>query len=66
MFELGDKVRIKYNSVIGTVVDITTVNGALLVTVESDVRGTSGGYGGEWKMYDCTEQDIEKYNVKTA
>lgn len=63
MFELGDKVRIKSNSVIGTIVDIA---GKMLFTVESDSKGITEGYGGEWKLFDCNEEDIVAYNIKTA
>ncbi len=66
MYELGDKVRIKHNSVIGTIVDITDIAGKLLFTVESDTIGLSEGYGGEWKLFDCGEEDIVAYNIKTA
>lgn len=66
MFELGDKVRIKSNSVIGTIVDIADIAGKLLFTVESDSKGITEGYGGDWKLFDCNEEDLVAYNIKTA
>lgn len=60
MFELYDKVKIKSNMVVGTIVDKSDINGKTNYVVESDKKGTVGGYGGEWKLYDCNENEIEK------
>lgn len=60
MFELYDKVKIKSNSIVGTIVDKSDINGKTNYVVESDAKGTVGGYGGEWKLYDCNENEIEK------
>ena len=60
MFELYDKVRIKSNMVIGTIVDISNINGRLNYVVESDSKNVSGGYGGDWKLFDCSKDEIEK------
>nr|DAZ06727.1 MAG TPA: hypothetical protein [Caudoviricetes sp.] len=60
MFELYDKVKIKSNMVVGTIVDKSNIKGKTNYVVESDTKGTAGGYGGEWKLYDCNENEIEK------
>lgn len=60
MFELYDKVKIKLNSIVGTIVDKSDINGKTNYVVESDTKGTVGGYGSEWKLYDCNENEIEK------
>lgn len=60
MFELYDKVKIKSNSIVGTIVDKSDINGKTNYVVESDTKGTVGGYGCEWKLYDCNENEIEK------
>lgn len=60
MFELYDKVRIKSNGIIGTIVDISAINGASMYVVESDKKNIEGGYGGDWKLFDCREKEIEK------
>lgn len=60
MFELYDKVRIKTSMVIGTIVDISNINGFLNYVVESDEKSASGGYGGDWKLFDCSKDEIEK------
>ncbi len=61
MFEIYDNVRIKSNGVIGTIVDISTVNGNTNYVVESSTENISVGYGGKWKLFDCGESDIEKF-----
>ena len=66
MFELGEKVRIKSNSVIGTIVDIFYLSGKPFFTVESDSKGVTEGYGGDWKLFECAEEDIIAYNIRTA
>ncbi len=43
MFNLFDKVRIKLNGLIGTIVDISTVKGKKVYIVESDAPNTEGG-----------------------
>ena len=60
MFELYDKVKIKSNMVVGTIVDKSNIDVKTNYVVESDTKGTAGGYGGEWKLYDCNENEIEK------
>ena len=60
MFELYEKVRIKSNMVIGTIVDISNINGRLNYVVESDEKNFSEGYGGSWKLFDCNKDEIEK------
>lgn len=60
MYKLFDKVKIKYNSIVGTIVDISGDDNDKKYVVESDTENTLGGYGGRWKLYDCTENEIEK------
>ena len=60
MFEIYDKVRIKQNNIIGTIVDVSSINSVTTYIVESDVKYTSDGYGDKWKLYDSTADDIEK------
>lgn len=58
MFSLNDKVLIKNNGIIGTVVNVSEDNGAPLYVVESDTPYSEGGYGGKWKLYDCRAEEI--------
>ena len=60
MYKLFDKVKIKYNSIVGTIVDISGADNDKKYVVESDTENTLGGYGGRWKLYDCAENEIEK------
>ena len=60
MFELCDKVKIRSNDIVGTIVDISNIDGHNIYIVESDVANALGGYGGVWKLFDCYEDDIEK------
>lgn len=60
MFELYDKVRIKTSMLIGTIVDISNINGHLNYVVESDIKNVVGGYGGDWKLFDCSKDEIEE------
>ncbi len=61
MFELFSHVKIKDKNIIGTIVDISTTNGVTWYVVENDVKGkVEGGYGGDWAMFDCTEDELEE------
>lgn len=60
MYKLFDKVKIKYNSIVGTIVDISGDDKDKKYVVESDTENTPGGYGGRWKLYDCKGTEIEK------
>lgn len=57
-----DKVRIKETGIIGRVIDIHVTDGVKVYIVESEKKGVPGGYGGEdsWKLFDCTEEELEK------
>lgn len=58
-----DKVRIKKTGIVGEVIDIyNSSNGEKMFTVESDEKGVDGGWGDNdsWKLFDCTEEDLEK------
>lgn len=60
MFGLYDNVIIKANGLHGTIVDISKINGKTTYVVESDVEYVHGGYGDRWKLFDCSEAEIEK------
>lgn len=60
MFDLYDKVRIITSGIIGTIIDISNVNGQLNYVVESNTKNCDKGYGGCWKLFDCSENKIEK------
>lgn len=61
MFELYDKVKIKSKNLIGTIVDIATIKGEKIITVESDTESAfEGGYGKMFPLFDCTENDLER------
>lgn len=60
MIKLFEKVKIKSNNLIGTIVDIYKSNGKSIFIVESDTPDVEGGYGGEWKLFDCFEEEIER------
>lgn len=61
MFDLFDKVVIKKNGVIGTIVDVSESDGRSIFIVESDEKGKrNDGYGGIFPLFDCTIDDIEK------
>lgn len=61
MFELYEKVRIKKNGIIGTIIDKTTIGGEVKYIVESNKKGKiEGAYGGDWPEYDCTDKDLER------
>lgn len=65
MFEEYDRVRIKENGIVGEIVDIYhPANGETKYTVESDEKGVPGGYGPDdsWKLFDCTEDELERIN----
>ena len=56
-----DKVRIKQIGILGEVVDIYTVGGITYYTVESEKRGTPGGFGedDDYKLYECLAEELE-------
>lgn len=61
MFELFEKVRIKKISLPGTIVDISDDGDGKTFVVESDVKGKrDDGYGGDYPLYWCKENEIEK------
>lgn len=62
MFSEFERVKIKETGITGVIVDITTINGEICITVESDEKGVPGGSGDEdsWKLFDCKEGDLEK------
>ncbi len=60
MFKLYEEVRIKKFSITGTIVDISNINGIIMYVIGSDIRNISSGYGGDWKLIDCHEDEIEK------
>lgn len=60
MFELYDKVEIISNGIVGTIIDISNVNGQINYVVESNTKHCDEGYGGCWKLFDCSESEIKK------
>lgn len=61
MFALYDKVKIKSKDLIGTVIDIMTIKGEKIITVESDTEDErEDGYGKRFPLFDCTENDLER------
>lgn len=59
MFKLNDVVKIKSNGIVGTIVDISDVKGRRIFVVESNTPGKiSGAYGGDWALFDCTENEL--------
>lgn len=61
MFELFEKVRIKNINLPGTIVDISNDEDKTTFVVESDVKGKrEDGYGGDYPLYWCKEDEIEK------
>ncbi|MCD8095735.1 MAG: hypothetical protein LUE12_06355 [Ruminococcus sp.] len=61
MFTLYEKVKIKKSGIIGTIVDISNINEKKVFVVESNKKNINTGYGGTWKLFDCAENEIEKY-----
>ena len=64
-FKLWEHVKIKKNGVIGEIIDIShNVYGKVYI-VESDTKGEreDSDYPGEWPLYDCTEDDIERIEI---
>lgn len=60
MINLFDKVLIKSENLIGTVVDIRDSSGKTVFTVESDTEGEIDGRdGGIFPLFDCLESEIE-------
>ena len=53
-------VRIKETGITGIVVDIHTLKNTEWFIVESDEKGTPGGFGDDdsWKLYDCVEFEL--------
>lgn len=61
MINLFDKVRIKSENLIGTVVDIEKSDDKTIYCVESDTEGEiEGRAGGIFPLFDCLEEEIEE------
>lgn len=62
MFTLFDKVKIKKNNIIGTIIDISEINGQKKYIVESDEKSKrdDADYDIEWPEFDCTDDDLIK------
>ena len=61
MFELNDNVLIKSSGIIGTIVDISEINGKTIYVVENNKEGAAlGGYGKKWTLFDCSAEDITR------
>lgn len=64
-FELYESVRIKGKNIPGTIIDtcIGRYDGKLYYIVESNIQGYTDdpdAYQGEWPIYDCTADQLEK------
>lgn len=63
MIKEFDKVRIRENGLICTVVDIFEVDGTKCYEVESDTKvdsNSSENIGGSWPLYTCTVEELEE------
>ena len=56
--KLYDKVKLKRNSITGIIVDITSIDGKEIFTVEDDVKRTDKN-GTDWPLYQCERNEIE-------
>ena len=64
MFDLFEKVLIKEKNIPGTIVDITTIKGKKVITVESDVEGKQeNGYGDRFPLFECCESELQRLNT---
>jgi hypothetical protein len=61
-FDIYEHVKIKKNGIIGQIVDIINSKSGPEYTVESDTKGErdDADYPGEWPLYFCKENEIEK------
>ena len=60
MFNEFDKVHVKNKSVTGTIVDIYERDGKRIYVVEDDNWTENNSFGGgEYKLYDCMESELE-------
>ena len=61
MIEEYAHVRIKSTNILGVVVDIYTLQGKTIYTVEGDDEGVPGGWGeeGSFKLFACLDEDLE-------
>ena len=67
MFNLFDKVKIKRNGIVGTIIDKTVINGKTEYIVESDTKGEiDGAYGGIWPEFDCVDEDLVAVRQENA
>lgn len=57
-----DHVRIKATGITGVIVDVPRRPQDRYYLVESDERGVPGGHGpeGEFKLFDCLAEELEK------
>lgn len=61
MFNLFEKVLIKERNLPGTIVDITTINGRKVITVESDIEGKQeNGYGDRFPLFEYCKSDLQQ------
>lgn len=61
MFKLYDEVLIKSNNIRGIIVDIMSLNGEKVFTVESDEEyPNKSGYGKRFPLFDCKQDELKK------
>ncbi len=56
--ELYDKVKLKRNSITGIIVDITSIDGKEIFTIEDDVERVDKN-GADWPLYQCERDELE-------
>lgn len=64
-FKLWEHVKVKKNGVIGEIIDISENIYGKVYIVESDTKGErdDADYPGEWPLYDCQEDEIERIEI---
>ena len=56
--KLYDKVKLKRNSITGIIVDITSIDGKEIFTIEDDVKRADKNRT-DWPLYQCERNEIE-------
>jgi hypothetical protein len=61
LYELDDEVIIHSNGVIGTIIDIKETENGRIYVVEKDTKSSPDDeYGGNWPLFYCTREEIER------
>lgn len=60
MFSDYESVRIKASGIEGIIVDIATIQGEKIYTIEGNIKVPAENEAGEiWPLYQCKEDEIE-------